>query len=63
MTRIVGQEPDARNMKFQYLHGGIPGADRGKLFENFNNDPGCRIFLSTKRDFPWRKNNISNYQS
>jgi SNF2 family DNA or RNA helicase len=47
MTRIVGQELDARNVKFQYLHGGIPSADRGKLFENFNNDPGCRVFLST----------------
>jgi SNF2 family DNA or RNA helicase len=47
MTRIVGQELDARDIKFQYLHGGIPGSDRGKLFENFNNDPECRIFLST----------------
>ena len=47
MTRIVGKELDARNIKFQYLHGGIPGSERGKLFENFNNDPGCRVFLST----------------
>jgi SNF2 family DNA or RNA helicase len=47
MTRIVAQELDARNIKFQYLHGGIPGAKRGKLFENFNNDPDCRVFLST----------------
>ena len=47
MTRIVGRELDARNMKFQYLHGGIPGSDRGKLYENFNNDPECRVFLST----------------
>jgi SNF2 family DNA or RNA helicase len=47
MTRIVGQELDARNVKFQYLHGGIPGVDRGKLFDNFNNDPDCRVFLST----------------
>jgi superfamily II DNA/RNA helicase len=47
MTRIVSQELDARSIKFQYLHGGIPGADRGKLFDNFNNDPDCRIFLST----------------
>jgi len=47
MTRIVAQELDARNIKFQYLHGGIPGANRGKLFENFNNDPDCKIFLST----------------
>jgi SNF2 family DNA or RNA helicase len=47
MTRIVGQELEARHIKFQYLHGGIPSTDRGKLFENFNNDPDCRIFLST----------------
>lgn len=47
MTRIVSQELDARNIKFQYLHGGIPGSARGKLFENFNNDPDCRVFLST----------------
>jgi len=47
MTRIVSQELDARSIKYQYLHGGIPGADRGKLFDNFNNDPDCRIFLST----------------
>jgi len=47
MTRIVGRELDARNIKYQYLHGGIPGSDRGKLFENFNKDPNCRIFLST----------------
>jgi superfamily II DNA/RNA helicase len=47
MTRIVSRELDARSIKFQYLHGGIPGADRGKLFDNFNNDPDCRIFLST----------------
>jgi SNF2 family DNA or RNA helicase len=47
MTRIVGQELDDRNIKYQYLHGGIPGADRGKLFDIFNNDPECRVFLST----------------
>ena len=47
MTRIVSGELDDRNIKYQYLHGGVPGSDRGKLFENFNNDPGCRIFLST----------------
>lgn len=47
MTRIAAREFEARNIKFQYLHGGIPGSDRGKLFENFNNDPECRVFLST----------------
>ncbi len=47
MTRIVAGEFKVRNIKFQYLHGGIPGSDRGKLFENFNTDPECRVFLST----------------
>jgi len=47
MTRIAASEFKARNIKFQYLHGGIPGSDRGKLFENFNTDPECRVFLST----------------
>jgi SNF2 family DNA or RNA helicase len=47
MTRLVAQELDARNVKYQYLHGGIPSADRGKLFDGFNNDPDCKVFLST----------------
>lgn len=47
MTRIVAGEFEARNIKFKYLHGGIPGSDRGKLFENFSTDPECRVFLST----------------
>jgi len=47
MTRLVAAELVERNVKYQYLHGGIPGSDRGKLFEGFNNDPDCKVFLST----------------
>lgn len=47
MTRLVAAELDARGVKYQYLHGGVPSADRGKLFEGFTNDPDCKVFLST----------------
>ena len=47
MTRLVAAELDQRNVKYQYLHGGIPSSDRGKLYEGFNNDPDCKVFLST----------------
>lgn len=47
MTRLVAMELDNRKVKYQYLHGGVPGSDRGKLFEHFNNDPECKVFLST----------------
>ncbi len=47
MTRLVAAELDQRNVKYQYLHGGIPSGDRGKLFDVFNNDPDCKVFLST----------------
>ena len=47
MTRLVAAELDERNVKYEYLHGGIPSSDRGKLFENFNKDPQSRVFLST----------------
>jgi SNF2 family DNA or RNA helicase len=47
MTRLVAAELDQRKVKYQYLHGGVPGNDRGKLYEGFNNDPDCKVFLST----------------
>jgi superfamily II DNA/RNA helicase len=47
MTRLVAAELDQRDVKYQYLHGGVPSSDRGKLFEGFNNDPDCKVFLST----------------
>ncbi len=47
MTRLVAAELDQRNVKYQYLHGGVPSSNRGKLYEGFNNDPDCKVFLST----------------
>ena len=29
------------------FHGGVPAEKRGALVERFNNEPGCRLFLST----------------
>lgn len=47
MTRIVAHELDAHGIKYEHLHGGIPGSSRGKLFDNFNNNRECKVFLST----------------
>ncbi|MBC6993973.1 SNF2-related protein [Neolewinella lacunae] len=47
MTRIVGQELEARSIDYAYLHGGIPSEDRGALLDRFREDDACRVFLST----------------
>ena len=47
MTRLIAEGLRKRKVKFEYLHGGIPGKNREQLFTNFNNDPACRVFLST----------------
>ena len=47
MTRLIANGLTDRKVKFENLHGGIPGKDRESLFTNFNNDPECRVFLST----------------
>ncbi|MHA4807362.1 DEAD/DEAH box helicase [Flavitalea flava] len=47
MTRLIAEGLKKRKVKFEYLHGGIPGKNREQLFTNFNNDPACKVFLST----------------
>lgn len=47
MTRLVARELDALNIKYENLNGSVPSVKRKALFENFNNDPECRVFLST----------------
>lgn len=47
MTRLVAQELDKLYIGYEYLHGGVPGDKRGKLLENFRDNPGSRVFLST----------------
>ena len=47
MTRLVVPILKERNIGFEYLHGGIPGKNRGHLYANFTNDTNCKVFLST----------------
>lgn len=47
MNNLVAEELTARNMGFQYLHGGVPSAKRQGLLTTFRDDPDCRVFLST----------------
>jgi superfamily II DNA or RNA helicase len=47
MTRLVGWELDKREVKYEYLHGGVPAEKRKDLLVNFKNDPESRVFLST----------------
>ena len=36
-----------RGWEHVLFHGGVPGDKRGALVDRFNNDPACRVFLST----------------
>ena len=47
MTRLVAHELDERNIGYRYLNGSVPSRNRKELFDHFNTDPGCRVFLST----------------
>lgn len=47
MTRLVARELDERGIGYRYLHGGVPSRDRKALFDHFNIDSTCRVFLST----------------
>lgn len=47
MTRLVAQELDKLNIRYEYLHGGIPSAKRKDLMQNFTDLPESRVFLST----------------
>ncbi len=47
MTRLVARELDNRNTGYRYLNGSVPSRDRKELFDHFNSDSTCRVFLST----------------
>ncbi|MBN1200188.1 MAG: DEAD/DEAH box helicase [Bacteroidales bacterium] len=47
MTRLVARELEQRELGYEYLHGGVPSKKRKQLFDHFNQDPECRVFLST----------------
>jgi hypothetical protein len=47
MTYLAGEELRKMGIGFVSLHGGVPSRRRGKLIEEFDRDPGCKVFLST----------------
>ncbi|MEI7725531.1 MAG: DEAD/DEAH box helicase [Bacteroidota bacterium] len=47
MTRLVARELDERHIGYRYLNGNVPSRNRKELFDHFNSDPSCRVFLST----------------
>ena len=46
-TRLIAWELDRLKIGYANLNGTIPSHKRKDLFDRFNNEPGCRIFLST----------------
>ncbi len=47
MTRLVAKELEAKEIGFEYLHGGVPSEKRKNLVDNFMDEPSSRVFLST----------------
>ena len=47
MTRLVAAELEKLGVKYEYLHGGVPSEQRGRLTENFTENPESRVFIST----------------
>jgi superfamily II DNA or RNA helicase/predicted nucleic acid-binding Zn finger protein len=48
MNRIIGQLLRELGIGFVELNGKVPVKNRGKLIETFNNDPDCKVFLSSE---------------
>jgi SNF2 family DNA or RNA helicase len=46
-TRLIALELDRLKIGYANLNGSVPGHKRKDLFDRFNNDNNCRIFLST----------------
>lgn len=46
-TRLIAKELDRLNIGYANLNGTVPSKKRKDLFDRFNNDAQCRIFLST----------------
>lgn len=46
-TRLIALELDRLKIGYANLNGSVPGHKRKDLFDRFNNDDSCRIFLST----------------
>jgi len=47
MARLVATELDARGIRYEFLHGGVPAPERAEIVSRFTSGSDCRIFLST----------------
>lgn len=47
MTRLVAQEMDKRDIRYEYLNGSVPSVKRKDMVNNFTDRPDCRVFLTT----------------
>ena len=47
MTRLVAEELTDRNIGFSNLNGNVLSKNRAGVLERFQNDPDCRVFVST----------------
>jgi superfamily II DNA or RNA helicase len=45
--QLIAKELNEAGVKYEFLHGGVPGHKRGALIDRFKTDPDCRVFLST----------------
>jgi SNF2 family DNA or RNA helicase len=48
MHKLIGQMLGKHKIGFTELNGTVPVKQRGALIKNFENDPGCKVFLSTE---------------
>ena len=47
MARLIAGELEHRGIAHEYLHGAVPSVKRGAMVYNFQNDPQCKVFVST----------------
>lgn len=47
MARLLATELEQRGIGMEYLYGGVPSAKRGAICRRFQEDPACRVFVST----------------
>ncbi|MFH1259454.1 MAG: DEAD/DEAH box helicase [Elusimicrobiota bacterium] len=48
MLELVTEVLEANKWRYVWLHGGVPGHQRGELIQTFKERPDCRVFLSTE---------------
>jgi superfamily II DNA/RNA helicase len=48
MHKLIGEMLGKHKIGFTELNGTVPVKQRGDLIKNFENDPGCKVFLSTE---------------